>query len=196
MNAPEVKNHIDQKYIDALLNNNEVLLRDIYKKFSGTIKRMVVQLGLSETDAEDIFQEALLSIYNRARVGGFVLTCPFEGLLYLICKRKCIKELKKKDRLKVRYITDQAFDIDDNFLEMANECLMHESRKALITENIKKLGEKCKELLYLSWNDRPMEEVAILLNMSYGYARKKKSGCMAKLINLIHGTPEYNSLNW
>ena len=186
--------HVDQKYIDALLNNDEVLLREIYEKFSNKIKRMVLQQGGNENDAADVMQDALLAILNRAKKGNFVLTCPFEGFLYLICKRKWIKELKRTDRLKVTINNDSTFDRSDTSSGLAEECMLFEERKVLIVRILKKMGVTCRELLYLSWEDKSMEEVAAILNISYGYARKKKSECMAKLIDLIHQSPEYNYL--
>jgi hypothetical protein len=41
-----------------------------------------------------------------------------------------------------------------------------------------------------------MGEVAQELKVTYAYARKKKVGCMEKLIGLIKRTPEFNSLKW
>jgi hypothetical protein len=54
--------HPDQKYVEALLNNDMVLLKEVYQKFSGKIKWMVLQNNGTVDDAADIFQEALLSI--------------------------------------------------------------------------------------------------------------------------------------
>ena len=52
------------------------------------------------------------------------------------------------------------------------------------------------ELLQLSWSGKSMEEVAGLLHMTYGYARKRKTECMAKLIKLVKGASQFNSLKW
>ncbi len=191
--APTME-HADQKYMDALLNKDEVLLREIYERFSGKIKGMVLHRGGNEEDAKDIFQEALLSIFNRAKNGAFALTCPFEGLLYLICKRKWAKELKKRNKLSVTMSDEAAFNTRDGSAGLAEECEIQEARRALIVENLMKLGEKCRQLLYLSWEGNTMEEVATLLHVTYGYARKKKSECVAKLIDFIHQSPKYHSL--
>lgn len=193
MNSLPIQNHLDQKYIDALLNNSEGLIREIYKRFGDKIKTMVLQQGGNESDTADIIQEALLSIFNRAKSGGFILTCPFEGFFHLVCKRKWIKELKKRNKFKVTISNIETFNINDNSDELAKECILHEERKAFIVQMIKKLEIKCKQLL-LDLNDKPMEEVAAILNITYNYARKKKSECKSDLINLIHNSPEYNSL--
>ena len=56
--------HQDQKYIDALINNDPHLLEELYEKFPGKIKWMVLHNNGSEADAADIFQEAL-SVRHR-----------------------------------------------------------------------------------------------------------------------------------
>src|SRR4051794_40647617 len=86
----KVKTHPDQKYIEALVNNNTVVLNELYKKFSGKIKFMVLKTNGTEADAADIFQYALMSIYRKAKTKGFRLSCPFEAFLYLVCKKRWI----------------------------------------------------------------------------------------------------------
>ena len=88
--------HTDQRYITALLQNNTVLVKEIYDLFSGKVKSYIIQNSGSEDDAADIFQEALVDIYQQARYKNLQLTCPFEAFLLLICKRKWLNELKKK----------------------------------------------------------------------------------------------------
>ena len=41
-----------------------------------------------------------------------------------------------------------------------------------------------------------MDEVAKQLNVTYAYARKKKSECVARLITLVKQSPRFNSLKW
>src|SRR5690242_18656530 len=99
--ADKTEAHIDQKYIDALLSNDGVLLNELYQKFSGKIKSMVLQNNGTEIDAADIFQDTLLSIYHKAKTKGFILTCPLEAFLYRICKNKWMNELSKRKSQKV-----------------------------------------------------------------------------------------------
>jgi len=41
-----------------------------------------------------------------------------------------------------------------------------------------------------------MDEVAELLNVTYGYARKKKSECIGKLIKIVQQSSQFKSLKW
>ncbi|MDQ3292364.1 MAG: sigma-70 family RNA polymerase sigma factor [Bacteroidota bacterium] len=187
--------HSDQKYIEALLNNDRILLDEIYQKFAGKIKWMVLKNNGTETDAADIFQEALVSIYHKARKPGFELSCPFDAFIYLICKKLWLKELNKRSSQAIT-INDDELDIGEDGLQIAEECLIQEQRLKLLHEKLDQMGDSCKELLRLSWSGKSMEEVAQKLGVTYGYARKKKVGCMDKLIMLIKEAPQFGSLKW
>src|SRR5437764_1435587 len=102
--------HSDQKYIDALLNNDTVLLGELYQKLSGKIKWMVLQNNGSEAEAADIFQDALLSIYDKAKNNNFTLTCPLDAFIYLICKNKWINELNKRKTRKVTFTDTEGYN--------------------------------------------------------------------------------------
>jgi RNA polymerase sigma factor (sigma-70 family) len=188
--------HHDQRYIDALINNNQQLLEEVYKKFSGKIKWMVLQNNGTETDAADIFQDALLCVYRRAVKGNFVLTCPFEAFLYRICKNAWLKELVKRRQGRVTINEQGEYMLNDRELKLIDETEMMQARRNLISGKLNELDEHCRQLLTMSWSGKPMEEVAKAMNFSYGYARKKKNHCMAKLIFLIKESSTYNSLKW
>src|SRR6478672_6395185 len=182
--------HPDQKYIDALLNNDPVLLEEIYRKFSGKIKWMVLQNNGTETDAADVFQDALLSIYNKARSKEFILTCPLDAFLYLVCRNKWMNELSKRKSHRVTFTDDDGYNtIGEDSFRLAEDCKLQEARKDLLNQKLAELGERCKNILNLSWGGKSMDEVAKMLGLTYGYARKKKSECMEKLIKLVQQSP-------
>lgn len=187
--------HSDQKYIKALVTNDEVLINEIYRKFSGKIKWMVLKNNGTEAEAGDIFQEALLSICHRTKTQALVLTCPFDAFIYTICKNLWLKELSKKKAHSV--ITDEeGIEVGEDSIQLAEECLMQEQRLKLLQEKLEELGGKCAELLRLNWSGKSMEEVAQEMEMTYGYARKRKVGCMEKIIGLIKQDPRFNTLKW
>lgn len=189
--------HPDQKYINALLENDAVVLEELYQRFSEKIKWMIIRNNGTETDAADIFQDALLSIYNKARAGSFTLTCPLEAFLYLICKNKWLNTLNKRKTQKVTITDTEGFNHigEDNF-KLAEECVLQQERNNLLTEKLAEMGDSCKKILRLSWSGIAMDEVARQLNVTYAYARKKKSECMARLITLVKQSPAFNSLKW
>ncbi len=86
--------HPEHRYVEALLNNDGKLVEEIYRKYSGKMAAFIKKNQGSSDDARDIFQEALITIMKQARKKDFVLTCPFEAYLYLVCRGKWLNELK------------------------------------------------------------------------------------------------------
>jgi len=66
----------------------------------------------------------------------------------------------------------------------------------LFLEKLNQLGEGCRQLLQQNWQGLHLNEVATRLNISYAYARKKKTECMAKLVMLMKQSPQYSQLKW
>ena len=173
------------------------MLDELYRKFSGKIKGMILNSNGTEDDAADIFQDALLSVYDKAKKNGsFTLTCPLDAFLYLICKNRWINELKKRKNAKVTITDAEGYNISEDSFKLAEEFILQQQRKTFLLEKLEELGNTCRELLLLSWSEKSMDDVAGILNMSYGYARKKKSDCIGKLIVLVKESREYNFLKW
>jgi DNA-directed RNA polymerase specialized sigma24 family protein len=107
--------HADTKYITALLTNNTELLAELYQKYSGKIQAMVEKNNGTQTDAADIFQEALVAVFQKAKSGTFTLTCPLEAYLYLICKNRWINELAKRSSKPVTFTDTEGYNYTQRY---------------------------------------------------------------------------------
>ena len=177
--------HPDQRYIRGLLNNDGPTVDEIYQKYANTIRNFIIKNNGSEDDAADIFQEALIDLYNQARYKNLELTCPFEAFLLLICKRKWYNLHKKRGLHRVTNSTEEVSLVGEDTFAAAEQLATEESRARLFLEQFARLGEKCREILRLSLTGEAQEKIAERLNLTYGYLRKKKSECMATLLSYI-----------
>lgn len=179
------KLHPDHRYIEALLNNDQKVVQEIYTKFSAKIRRHIITNSGSDNDAADILQEALIDIYQQAKYKDFQLSCPFEPFLLLVCKRKWLNELKKKSVLRVTNIDDSLLNVSEDAFADAELLEKQDEEAKLFAAMFEKLGDRCKEIISESLKGDAQEKVAEKLGVTYGYLRKKKSECMAALIKLI-----------
>lgn len=177
--------HTDQRYINGLLVNDTLVVREIYDRFSGKVKGYILQNSGSEDDAADIFQEALIDIYQQAQNKALQLTCPFEAFLLLICKRKWLNELKKRGRREVTKDPGDLYTIGEDVFALAEQMQLQEDKAKLFMAMFQKLGDKCREIIRKCLGSQPQEEVAAAMGLTYAYLRKKKSECTAELIKLI-----------
>lgn len=189
--------HSDQQYVQALLDNDNSLLQEMYAKYAPSITNMVLKNNGTEADANDIFQDALIAIYQKAKNEGFKLSCPLGAYLHLICRNRWINELKRKGNNTVTISEDGGYsDIGSDVFKEAAIVQNNFERRALLTKSLALLGEGCKSLLTLNWSGLPLDTVAEKLSMTYGYVRKKKSECMEKLITIVKTAPNFETLKW
>jgi RNA polymerase sigma factor (sigma-70 family) len=185
--------HEDQRYVTALLENDHRLIREIYQKFSGSVKTVVVRNSGNLHDAEDLFNELLMEICAQARKGKFVLTCPFDAFIKMMAYRRWLNKLGKSSKKKVTFSDMQGYDdvADEDAGERAEAFDLMDKKEALFKQKLTELTEGCQEVLKVSWTVKPMEKAAELLNVTYAYLRKRKSVCMKKLVTLVRESPEY-----
>lgn len=182
--------HSDQIYIDGLLNNNSEIIKLIYKNFVPKIKSFIKNNNGSFDQAEDVIQEVLIGLYNQAKTKGLQLTCPFDAYFFLLCKRKWLNELKKTSNKTVT-IDDEKVSVTEALQEQVFQTEQFDEKQALFDAMFIQLGAKCQELLQLSFVTKTLEEVAIKLNVTYGYVRKKKSICTGELTKMIQQSPRF-----
>lgn len=191
----EKKLHPDQLYIEGLLQNNSAIINIIYKKFAPKVKNYIRTNSGDDDEAQDVIQEVLITIYNQAKTNRLQLTCPFDAYFFLLCKRRWLNELKKSSNKEVT-LQDENVSIEESVQEMTFQTEVFDDKQSLFDEMFQKLGEKCQELLKLSFVTKTMEEVAEKLNVTYGYVRKKKSLCTGQLTEMIQQSTRYKSLKY
>ncbi len=177
--------HADQRFVNALLHNDALLVKEIYNRFAAKVKTYIIQNNGFEDDAADIFQESLIDIYQQAQYKGLQLTCPFEPFLLLVCKRKWLNELKKRGRQGVTKSTEDLSEIGEDVFAIAEQMQLQDDKAKLFMSMFEKLGERCREIISKCLGNKPQEEVAEELGVSYAYLRKKKSECTAELVKMI-----------
>lgn len=187
--------HEDQKYIDGLAQNNSFIIRAIYEKFVPKVVGYVCKNNGDKEQAEDLVQEVLLVIYDQAKTKNLQLTCPFDAYFFLLCKRKWLNILKKSSLQEVT-INEEIVSANEPVQEPVLETETFATRQSLYEQMFQKIGDVCKELLTKSFQLNSMEEVAKALNVTYGYARKKKSLCIGKLTKMIQESPVYQNLKY
>lgn len=143
--------------------------------------------------AQDVVQEIMILLFNQAKANTLLLTCPFDAYFFLLCKRKWLNELKKTSNKGVTINEDFA-SINVSALELVEEAEQFDEKQQLFDVMFQKLGDKCQELLKLSFTIKSMEEVAEKLNVTYGYVRKKKSLCIGQLTQWIQEVKNFKSL--
>lgn len=183
--------HSDHRYIEALRHNDQRVIREIYQQHSTQTLRWVMARGGSSDDAQDIFQEALIALFEKAQNVDFVLSCPLGALLHIICSRKWIDRIRQKGRdagvrkeEEIRYETEA----DGDVLVEAEEILAENARHTRLRVAFLQLSELCQRLLTLLSNGtKPLEAVELLQMNSVDTLYRRKNACTERWREVYRG---------
>jgi len=175
----------DQFYVIGLRENNSLVIQKIYEQYASEVIAYITKNSGNVEDARDIMQEALLYMHKIAHnKPDFTITTTFQAYFMTVVRGNWLNELKKRSRTKVTVVQDELLPIMDQIESYED---MEESKRQLqlLDSCFKELPTSCQEVIRLSWEGIGMEEVSQKLNVSYGYARKRKCKCLEKLVKLI-----------
>jgi len=179
--------HEDQKYIDALLNNDSVLIREIYEKFASQCKRFVLRNSGDAEKANDVFQESLLYVFRKAKTKYFELSVPFGGYLYYVYRGKWLDELNKKGRFNLRIQDIELFTDESTYIK--------ELKFIIYKTCFDKLSDTCKEILGARFLKVGSKELADELQIEPNTADQRMYHCREKLKKCIEKHPDFKELN-
>jgi RNA polymerase sigma factor (sigma-70 family) len=161
----------------------------IYRENFGLVQSFILQNNGSYDDARDVFQEAMLVLYEKSKDPNFSLTCQIRTYLFSICRRLWLKKLQQQNR----YSTpvegfDEVVPVEEEIAE--KEKL--DKDFALMESALRNLGEPCKSLLEAFYiHKKPMLDIA----EDFGYtnadnAKNQKYKCLMRLKKLFFA--QYN----
>ena len=171
----------DLAYIHAILKNDFAMLEEIYRKFLPPMFGMIRHNGGSFEDAKDVFQEALVVVFNHAARPEFQLTAPFQAYLLGIGRYVWLRQLKKNARTVVTSEWEEGFDVDANLEQQ----IFESEKRSMFRENFAQLGQDCQQLLQRFFDREPLIEIANDMGYTADYIKKKNMVCKKKLLELI-----------
>ena len=181
----------EDEYIKAIKTGDSKGLRQIYELFLPRIRKLITSNGGKEADAQDVFQSAILTIYEKTQSGDFKLTSKFYTLLYGICRNLWGNRLQKKSFKEVTLLEDVKYTSEENIefdIEKTEE-------QELFWTSFQKLGKDCQKLLRLFFDKEKMEKIAKMMGYgSVSYAKKRKFQCKEKLVELVKKDIRYKEL--
>lgn len=176
-----VVSELDQMIISGLLSGDRQALDKLYEDHYPVILQMVTKNSGSNVEAEDLFQEAMLVLYDNVTQGDFQLTCRLNTYIYAVCRRLWLKQLKEKSRFpSENYLNSQ--DLEGTELDIQRhwdeEARFEQMKKSLVL-----LGEPCSSIIkdfYIS--GLSMQEIST----KFGYtnadnAKNQKYKCLQRL---------------
>ncbi|MBK0379517.1 RNA polymerase sigma factor [Mucilaginibacter segetis] len=174
----------DSEVILGILNNSESILKKLYLAYFPMILQLIINNNGDEEDAKDIYQEAIIVLYNKVKRGDFELSSKLKTFIYSVCRRLWLKRLAQVNRF--------GGDIKDfeEFLPVEDDVENHEERDMQLNkmeDALKLLGEPCKTIMEdFYMHNRSMQEIC----ERFGYtnadnAKTQKYKCLQRLKKLF-----------
>lgn len=179
--------NLDQEVLllKGLARNDKKAAEEIYKQNYNLVQALIINNSGTQEDAKDIFQEAMVVLFEKARSGSFELNCQIRTYLYSVAKRLWLKRLQQANRYGV-----QDYELTDNEVHVEEDLVNHEEKNSeyeMMHEAINSLGEPCRGILIAFYfNKKNMQEIA----ESFGYtnaenAKTQKYKCLTRLKKLF-----------
>ena len=185
-----MESYNDAQIIDGVLHGDGKVLDFIYRRYYGKVERFLTGRGGDPDHIRDVFQEALIIIYEKVKGPGLVLSCTFSTYLFAVCKNIWMHDMRsKKYHLVEDSQLDRATEPEDTDPEL------EEKIQNLFKKHFQKLSKDCRELLRLHFDRVPLADIMKKFGYSSEhYTSDRKYRCKQSLYNRIRKDPEYKEI--
>ena len=174
----------DKNIIEGIKNQDDKTLNWLYKNYLQAVKNFVLKNSGTDDDVSDVFQDAIIVLYNQITGEGINLTTDLKGYFYGIARNVWKAQLRKKKKT-----TELDIDLADDLSHDETDDPMFER---IVSRAFQRLKPDSQLILTLFANGLSYEEIAVKMNLKNEmYARRKKYLSKESLIELVKEDPEY-----
>lgn len=186
-----MKKYSNEVIIQGILDHNREVLQHIYLENYRKIKQLVTTNNGSADEADDIFQESIMVIYNKVQKHELKLSASFGTYFYAVANILWRNELKRKkthtnDEREVISLLDES--------DIVGEYEKNERHK-LVWHYFEKLTDDCKKVITLFIDGHSITEVTEMMGYSSEqHTKNRRLRCKNTLIEHIMSNPKYKEL--
>ena len=186
-----MKEYSTEDIVNGIGKCRDGVIRYVYRTCYPDVRKLILINGGNEHDAEDIFQEGLVKVYQKISTQGLQLRCRFGTYLYSVCRFLWLQELEKR---RSRRMETRAFEamVSD---QSANERILENTQRKLYEKHFRELSRECQKVLNMYFQKSSMEEICVVMGYkNVQIAKDKKYRCKKSLMERIYGNPEYKRM--
>ncbi|MEO6610677.1 MAG: sigma-70 family RNA polymerase sigma factor [Chitinophagaceae bacterium] len=170
----------ERALLEGLAGSDKKAVETIYQENYNMVQSLIINNNGSADDAKDIFQEAMIVLYEKVRSGTFELNCQIRTFVYSVSRRLWLKRLQQQNRYAA------PGDSMENVVAVEEDLDQHEQRNTefeMMDKAINHLGEPCKSLLEAYYLQKQTMQV---IAANFGYtnadnAKNQKYKCLMRL---------------
>ena len=165
------------------------------------IVHVLMKRNASREQAEDIFMDSLEAIYREILKNGVEATVKklenarktkVQTYLTQVNLHLLYNQLRRK---KVLTGVTEAVEKVYKEEEMITDQIHKVAQRRLFIQKMKSLDAGCQQILQMFFQKKPMKEIAMQMDSSENYIKKRKFKCKEKLIQMIQQDALYTELS-
>ncbi len=178
------------KIINGIISGDEIILKEFYKKNLPHVRKYIILNSGSEGDVEDIFQDALIIVYQKLKSNSLNIDTSIQAYFLGTCKNIWRSHLRKSQ--KITY--DESLTLKAKEENIITNKIEEIEKEHLYRKYFYKLSNSSKQVLKLFFEGKSMRETGLTTGYSEGYVRKKKFECKKKLLEMIEKDSLFSEL--
>ena len=177
-------NELEDNELISLFQSGETAkqeraFRYFYRQYFGLIESLIVSNSGQKEEVADIFHDALIVLFNKAKHPDFSINSSVKTYFYSICRNLWLMKLRRSKRNIALQDQHEQIEIDDNQLKT----LEMNERKTLLLSLLEEMGEECQRILELFYFQKmKIKQIQKELNLvSEQVTKNKKGKCLKKI---------------
>jgi RNA polymerase sigma factor (sigma-70 family) len=186
-----IRNFPDPELVASLRSGERMdeMIRSIYRNYFESLAWYVMNNSGSRQDAEDVFQEVVVTFIDLVQKDKFRGESTVKTFLFSLNRHIWLNELKKRGRTLAREEKYQKGQ-EQTDLDTSHYIAERENKTAIITL-VRKLGEGCQQILLLFYYENwPMKKILETTDYENEQVlRNKKYKCLKQLEKMLDSNP-------
>jgi RNA polymerase sigma factor (sigma-70 family) len=186
-----IRNFPDQELVMYLKSGERMdeVIRSMYRNYFDSLSWYVMNNNGSSQDAEDIFQEVIVTFISLVQKDKFRGESSVKTFLFSLNRHAWLNELKRRGRALAR---EEKYEKGQERVEAdTSQYMADRENKNAVISLVSKLGDACRQILLLFYYENwPMKK--ILETMHYEneqVLRNKKYKCLKQLEQMLEANP-------
>ncbi len=173
---------IENEILERIRSKDRATLSTIYKEGYPMVEKYVLNNSGSQTDAQDVFQDAMYLLIKKAALNEFRLSSKPSTFIFGIAKNLWLKQLSKGkvDALALQIEND--LNTDEDVVDLNQLTRVKQMKTCLIN-----LGQPCQTILeQFYFIGTSMKEIAKMLHYTNANnAKNQKYKCFMRLKKMM-----------
>ena len=180
----------DKEILDCIrTGDNNKALNHLYDESLAKVRQYILKNSGSRDDANDIFQDAVIILFNQVRLNKFNEAYSIDSFMYSVGRNLWIDKIRREKKF-TSYESPEQFASISGDLDHLDDLISKE--KTLAMKNVfNKLDEKCRQILnYVIHEKYSMKEIKDKMGYtSENVAKTTHYRCKQYLKELVKSNP-------